>query len=737
MVALNSMQTPEMVALGWTLLHFCWQSTAIAIVYGVVDRCATRASASVRYGIAMLALALMPLAALVTFVEQARLVSPVQSNEQQFVVSQLGTMHTALVEQLPIAAPAVSNGELWIADHASMLLPFLDGVWLAGVVVLGLRAAGGWWQLRLLRRRAQAVIPQHLRASFDLLAARYRIRRRVVLRVSDEVISPMVFGVFRTVVLMPIGAALSLPPEQLEAVLAHELAHVRRWDYLCNLFQTSVECLFFFQPAVWWVSRRAREFREVCCDEVAAKACADPVIYAEALLTLEEQRTQPLRLAVALHGNGGTLLNRVRRVMGEKTMEQRSMSGMRMAAVGVVLMGLYAAPHIAHGMKSERETIAAPVNVKAGEAPVTGVDHAVYVAETAPMMKTQTAVIESIPEPTPGVLMSEPNPEPSPAPRPDPRPNPTPNPNINTHAHEAQAGSQQSGAEFLEKMRSAGYTLDLNRDLDQIIALRSVGVTPEYAKGMAQLGMGTPTLHDLVSLKSVGVTPEYAASLKGAGGPDNLRDLISYKSVGITPDYARAMSQTGLGSPTMHDLVTLKSMGIMPEYVASLKGSSLAPANLHDVVSVKSLGITPEYAKSIESLGLGKPTMRDVVSMKSLGITPEYVASLKSSGIAPADLHEAVSMKAVGVTPEYASGMAAAGFSGMSGHELVGMKAQGMTPEYAKWLKATFPDADSQTMRRATNFHIDADFIAKAKSNGFNTSSLDKLTKLKMSGLLN
>jgi beta-lactamase regulating signal transducer with metallopeptidase domain len=672
MSTLNGISTGEVVALGWTLLHFCWQSTAIAIGYAVIDRCTSRAAATVRYSIALAALALMPLVAIATFFEQEQLVSHTMQSEQHFAVSQLGTMHAALLQQLPMAAPAVGNSELWIAEHASLLLPWMDGLWLAGVLVFALRAAGGWWELRGLRLRAQAKVPQHLRDSFDRLSKQFRLSRRVILRVSDEVISPMVFGIWRTIVLMPVSAAMSLPVEQLEAVLAHELAHVGRWDYLCNLLQTTVECLFFFQPAMWWVSRRARDFREVCCDEVAAKVCANPVVYAEALLNLEEQRAKHIRLAVALHGDGGTLLNRVRRVMGEKAMEQTSMSGIRMAAVTMILAGLYAAPHLAHGLKADRKQAAQAVDT-ANTGVVLPVLAVVNAADPSPVAMPMAA-----PQPSP-VPMPEPapNPDPRPNPNPEPHPNPQPNPNPQPSAEAAQPGG---GLQYLQSMRDAGYPLDLDKDLNQIITLRSVGVTPEYAKSMAQVGLGTPSLHDLITLKSVGVTPEY---------------------------------------------------------VASLKNSVLAPSSFHDTITVKSLGITPEYAKSVESLGLGKPTVHDVVTMKAVGVTPEYIAALKASGIAPADLHEAVSMKSVGVTPEYASSMAAAGFSGMSAHELIAMRAQGMTPEYAKWLKSTFPDADSHAMRQATVFHIDAEFMAKAKANGFNSASLDKLTKLKMSGLLN
>ncbi len=147
-------QDGEMVALGWTLLHFCWQGTVIALLYAVLDRATTGASAKVRYGIAVLALALMPIAAAVTFSEQQRLVVHVPRDGREAIVSQVGAMHAAVIRDLPAAAPFAVSSEMWIAGHASRLLPWIDALWLAGVLLLALRAAGGWWQLESLRRRA-------------------------------------------------------------------------------------------------------------------------------------------------------------------------------------------------------------------------------------------------------------------------------------------------------------------------------------------------------------------------------------------------------------------------------------------------------------------------------------------------------------------------------------------------------------------------------------------------------
>jgi len=158
--------------------------------------------------------------------------------------------------------------------------------------------------------------------------------------------------------------------------------------------------------------------------------------------------------------------------------------------------------------------------------------------------------------------------------------------------------------------------------------------------------------------------------------------------------------------------------------------------DLETLVALKSLGVTPEYAKSMAATGLGKPSLHELIALKSLGVTPEYLASLKQSGIGPTDLHEVVAFKSLGVTPEYAAAMKQAGLGGADAHELVELKAQGMTPEYASWLKQQFPQLTTEELRRAAIFHIDAKFMAEAKSHGFDTKDLDKLLRLKMSGLL-
>ena len=175
---------------------------------------------------------------------------------------------------------------------------------------------GGWWQLGRLRRVGMREAPEAAQQMLSGLLRRFAIRRPVRLLVSARVAVPALIGWLRPVILLPASVLAELPLQHLELILAHELAHLRRCDYLLNLLQTAIETLLFYHPAVWWVSRQIRVERESCCDEQAA-AAGDRLSYARALTALAELCREP-RLAspgLALRADGGPFSARTRRVL--------------------------------------------------------------------------------------------------------------------------------------------------------------------------------------------------------------------------------------------------------------------------------------------------------------------------------------------------------------------------------------------------------------------------------------
>ena len=298
---------------GWVLIHFLWQGSALAIIAAAALRFCRRRSSRVRYSAACLALGAMLAAPLLTAFMLASQLSPAafvagsaRLDAAPPVAAGRGTLEAFRAAQEVLAKTArVSTIEAY--------LPLIVSVWLAGVAVLLLRTLSAWYHVRRLHEAALGWAPSSWQLPANRLAQRLRLRKSVRVVEFSAVDVPTVLGWLRPVIILPLAAVAQLPPAQVEAVLAHELAHVRRHDYLVNLLQRVAEAVLFYHPAIWWISARVREEREHCCDDLAIEVCGDRDSYATALAELESRRTTEPALGLA--ATDGPLLNRIRRIL--------------------------------------------------------------------------------------------------------------------------------------------------------------------------------------------------------------------------------------------------------------------------------------------------------------------------------------------------------------------------------------------------------------------------------------
>ncbi|UCD48681.1 MAG: M48 family metalloprotease [Phycisphaerales bacterium] len=328
MATLENLLSPALVErLGWTLIHFVWQAAAVALLLTLLFRTLHRRSANVRYLVACLALVLIAALPLVTMalVEVSEPAAEAGPGSVPLPALEATPAEVIEVAELPAMSFDASPVEMadvtvhvpWTQRAAAALepaLPYLVLGWLLGVFGLSAWHLGGWAQLLRLKRRMVGELAAPLQAKLTDLAAALGIKRAVALLESALVEVPTVVGWIKPVILLPASALSGLSAEQLEAILAHELAHIRRYDYLVNIAQTVIEILGFYHPALWWVSHKIRAERENCCDDLAVQVCGDSVRYARALTCLEEMRHHRSELAVA--ASGGSLVARIGRLLG-------------------------------------------------------------------------------------------------------------------------------------------------------------------------------------------------------------------------------------------------------------------------------------------------------------------------------------------------------------------------------------------------------------------------------------
>ncbi|MBZ4400917.1 M56 family metallopeptidase [Myxococcus sp. AS-1-15] len=323
-------------ALERALIDFVWQGGAVALVVAGLLAMMSRRSAKGRYVVACLGLATMAVLPLVTFLRALM--------EGPAAAASLGLAPQAL-------APAAVAREVVVADLAptaevtvtwlELLRPWLLPAWCAGVLLLSARTLVSWYAAQRLSRLHTREPDSVWREAMERALAKLRMSRPVRLMASTRIDVPQVIGLWRPLILVPAGAITGLSPQQLEAVLSHELAHIQRHDYLVNLLQALVETFLFYHPAVWWLSHRIREEREHCADDQAVQSCGDAVLYARALAHIEQLRAPPSAL-LALGADGGSLLGRIRRLLSvpDTRAPRRSwrlVSGLGGAALAVAL----------------------------------------------------------------------------------------------------------------------------------------------------------------------------------------------------------------------------------------------------------------------------------------------------------------------------------------------------------------------------------------------------------------
>lgn len=313
---MENLLNPEITAvLGWTLLHSIWQGVLLAILYFCMSKFINSAEVKYQFGIGlMFTQFVVAIGTLIYIVDYS-----IDYEVVSLVVSQKLKIYLSTYHNLQKEVDFIDTFQTFCNSN----LPLFVQIWLVGVTLFFIKFLFDVWAVNRLKNDNLKPVDNQTINKFNELISTLKIAKKIEIFESSQTSSPIVIGNLKPFILLPIGLASGLTIKELEAILAHELAHIKRNDFLINILQTIIEIIFFFSPAIWWISSQVRQEREHCCDDFSVSITGDKMLLVSALAHVETFRTNQ-SLAMAFGKKRMSLLHRISRILGVNNKENRS-----------------------------------------------------------------------------------------------------------------------------------------------------------------------------------------------------------------------------------------------------------------------------------------------------------------------------------------------------------------------------------------------------------------------------
>ncbi len=708
MTTIVEMLSPMIGAITWALLHFLWQGGLVALLLALVLGCQRRSSAAARYRTASVALAIMFVLPIITALNYDSL-----AHSRATLDDRAAALPAAALSTDPSAGSALTRGGIArvesqstlngasgrigvlgpiamslaeLLEQAQPLRPWFFSAWLLGALALSLLHVGGWRRLNHLRRIGVGPVPEEWALAVEQLSRRLGLPRAIRVLQSSLIEVPTVIGYLSPVMLIPVSAFTGLGTDQLRGIIAHELAHIKRRDYLVNLLQIVAETLLFFHPALWWVSRRIRIERENCCDDMAVAVGEDRLVFASALVNLESLR--PLSGNLALRADGGSLRYRIHRLLGVDAMNSTHnrpwLSGIFLASL---LIAGAAAISLAVDNPRGADAAGDPATIQLASAEYSAMEKEFAVEGRWESEEIGNVAILNLRTKKRGNRM-----------------------NVSLGLSGAEKNEFASGPDDFTLRRDAG-TLYFTGEWDDERNFEASG--------------------------RFGFMPDEDFQRKAdvRGLKDSEMLILAVHDMGY--DYLDSLDDLGYDQPDGDELVALAIHGVSIEFIEGMRELDYKPS-LDRCVEWRIHGVDPDFVGEMTEIGIKDLTEDELTAMRIHGVSPEFAREMADAGFESVDADELVSWRIHGVSSHFVHGMHEAGVHGMHEDELTAMRIHGVSVEFVNELdELGYEDLDADDLVSMRIHGVTPRFIRRILEDSSERPSIDELVKMKIHGIRN
>ncbi len=717
-------------ALGWMVLHTLWQATLIGFVAGILMVALRHHPARMRYWTANGALLLILLAALGTFGYYYKSLGITAMETGQGISHDPAALVSA---NFPVQAAELKQAEVLaevnMADYFSRHLPLIVAFWFLGMSMFLLRLLGNIGYIYYLKNHLNFPVESFWDDLLQGLARKSRMAAPIRLLESALVRTPLVIGYLKPVILFPIGMINRLDPANVEAILAHELAHIAHRDYLFNILQSIVEALFYFHPAVWWLSSKIRHEREIAAADAAVRLTGNSMEYAKALVIIQDMAFLPLSPSLAFAGQQKRqLIQRVHHILHIQPSTNLAMEKfIGTCAILLVLLGLGYAQN--KNTTSVPESYAQTVtsgNTLSGIWEGTIKDDKVCINLSSRSEQSSwingdcypKSEFSSLPTVEAEFTLSRP---------------------AGTITFKGKFENNEGYGRF-RFAADQGFSTWLKEngisgiDEEAMVHLFFANIDQDYIKSLTQAGFPKLTTEEIMNAKIHDLSPEYIKQCSEMGfGKLSFEDVLNFKIHDITPAFLNDLKKSGLGSLSAEEALNMRIHDLSPTAIAEFKKMGFADLSSDDLLNLKIHEITPAFLDEMRKAGFDKLSAEDAMNLKIHGITPAFIDEMRKTGFDKLSAEDAMNLKIHDINTEFVRKLNNGGFRNLSVDDAVNCKIHGVnSADLSGFAKLGFTKIDVDDAVNLKIHEVTPAFIESMRSKGFTDLDLEEYVNLKI-----
>lgn len=645
-MGINLFSEKILQAICWTLLHSLWQGLVLASITGFLMIVSKKSSSTTRYNLISVVFVLFVIIVSFTFIREWSLLDE----------NTTAAATTAATDLYQLPANAAPNNNIhsdnllgnylsifinYFNTHASLIVT----IWFIVFTAKCIRIFAGLVNIQRIRHYKISEVPDFWKDRIDELSYNLGIQKTITLLESAIVKVPVVIGILKPVILVPAGLIINLSPQEVESILIHELAHIRRRDYFFNLLQCFVDVLFFFNPAILWISSLIRNERENCCDDIAIQQTRSKKQFVQALVSFHQYNLSAPGYAMPFAEKKSRLLTRVQRIVNNNN------TTLNPAEKIVLIVSLFLFSVIFISITNGQVT---PQKKQTGQTK-SAAQPAVQKSQKTNSQSAQSSGKKNNSSPNKKRTGASPATENISAREDQAESEAEQDANIETNESES-LGYENISADLLERMKQHGVSEDFLKGLhdagyedispEKAIQLKDHGIDAGYINEFKTLGFDNISLEKAQELRDHGVSAEFMRRFNEMGFHDiSLDQAIQIRDHGVGPDFVMSITQLGFKDMSLDKLIELRDHGVNADFINDFRKAGFTNISLDKAQELRDHGVNISYISELRQLGFKDISLDKSIELRDHNVSIKFIEAMKKKTGSNLTLDEYIIMK--------------------------------------------------------------------------------------------